>query len=219
MTKANQSRRLPIDRAISDPALPVELRRDLSAALDAAVAADRLYRESTSVARELLHQRDDYRQNEPHRIVDLLIRSEPITLSEVLDDWPRREADHAHAMAREHATRVAADRMWQIVSSRVFRDHADEILRTIAATIAAGESPTEAQVDAWQKVTGMFSWNLPTIHPVYRFRVLSADRLTPAMRRVWEAVHAGKYQIEDQTAGKSTLRVTEYWPDLAESNR
>lgn len=215
MTTADQRRRIELDLAISDPTLPDALRRDLSNVRTAYDLAHRLSVHANANLRERTDERDDYRRNEPHRVVDLLIRHETVTLDEILDDWPRRVADQDLALARSQTARLAAERVWQIASRQVYRDHADDLLRTVAAVIAAGDTPTPAMVKAWQQVTGLFGWHLPTMAQHHHFHLLSADRRSAAMTRVWEAVHSERYQVIEQRPHKTILRVSEYWPELA----
>ena len=218
MQKLTRSEQIKLDTVLRDESVPQRLRLELENALAVLERVTQLHAEALNEARSFLEDHEGIRLNEPARVLDLVQHGTPPTLEEILETFHAVKHRHAVAVDREHVLRRAVSLAESVAISRTFSDHADSILRTTASAVVAGTLSPGLE-EAWRRVSGHFRWHLPAMHALHQFGVLKAPPVSPAMRKVWECVDSERFTVIESGPGTAYLRVSEYWPELAEAPR
>jgi len=206
-----------LDAIVNDATAPAALRDELREALAIFDATVVLHKHATDDRRRAADAVTDTRRNEARRIFDAYQAGSTVTVDDILPDLDLLIADEDVKTARAHAARRVVDHSWNNATKVVIPRHARDVLGWVAAARAAepwSVPIADHLVHAWHTASGFFAWQLPPLAPEYRFRALSVDRHTEAMRRTWALVHAGDVALVDEQPGRLTYRVNAYWPDL-----
>ena len=212
----NNSERIKLDQIVSDDSVPKQLQRDLRSSLKTLDTLTSISQDANRSCRDLLEARDEYRRSEPSRIVDAVLAGEPLSVEEVLSEFPVYEANHALAVQRAAALRRAVLMQQQATSAKVFLSHSVEILTATAEAVVSGEPVSAGLNECWSRVEGRFRWEMPQVHRGYRFTKLLADRPSQLMKKCWQSVLEGQFVNRELAAGFMEIRFTDYWPEFSE---
>lgn len=209
----NEVRRL--DEIVNEPALPSGLSKELNAARKVLLQLMSLDYDAGRECRQMLDDRDQYRNAEPLRLLEMARKGKKVSTDDILEDLAMYDASHALALARTVTTRKMVTRQAAELGHGILRRHSDDILKVTAEAVV-NDQMTPALIDAWGRVEKMYRWRMPLIHSYYRVTTLRAHQITPVMRRCWADLHRGSVSRTKLDSGLTEIRFLDEWPEFAE---
>lgn len=208
-----------LDTISHDDTLPRAFRTDLKRGLSAYDDLTELHQAASDCSRLASDTLDSRRRDEAHRLHQRAMERQTPTVDEVLPGYEALIEQKRVYDDRQAATRGARVNAWHYANTRVFSLHAPALLEWVTAQRASepwSQPLAEHVYDVWHRIAGRFTFELPMVAKHHRFVSLKLKPATPAMVRTWAALHEGDVTKVDEQPGRTTYRVTAYWPELTE---
>ncbi len=204
-----------LEEIVKEPALPSALSKEMNAASKVLKQLMTLNDDAGRECRQMLDGRDEYRNAEPLRLLEMMRKGKKVSTEDILEDLAVYDVSHALALARTVTTRKMVNRQAVELGHGILRRHSEDILKVVAEAVV-NDQMTPALIDAWGRVEKMFRWRMPLIHSYFRVTTLRAHQITPVMRRCWADLQRGSVSRTELDSGLTEIRFLDEWPEFAE---
>jgi len=114
-------------------------------------AANHITEQIGRECRQMLDGRDEYRNAEPLRLLEMMRKGKKVSTEDILEDLAVYDASHALALARTVTTRKMVNRQAVELGHGILRRHSEDILEVVAEAVV-NDQMTPALIDAWGRV-------------------------------------------------------------------